>query len=63
MTFKPVDDMPHGARVYQAQGMISAQANCSVEEALGMMVERAQAMVTTVEVIAAGVLDRTIRFG
>lgn len=63
MSSKPVDDLPHGARVYQAQGMVSAQAKCSVEEALGMMIERSQAMVTTVEEIAAGVLDRTIRFG
>jgi AmiR/NasT family two-component response regulator len=51
------------ARLAQAQGIVSAQAGCSLDEALQIMRERAQVEHRTVTEIADAVLDRTISFG
>ena len=48
--------------VAQASGMISAQANCSVNHAVVLMVMRAQEENTTLEQIAIAVIDQLIRF-
>jgi hypothetical protein len=62
-TGNPLSDAPHGAAVYQASGMVSVQAECTTSEALGMMKERAAVSGQTLDEIAKGVLDRSIRFG
>ncbi len=57
---------PHGgfrARLHQAQGMVSAQAQCSVDEAMIMISDRATVTGLTLDEIADAVIDRTIRFG
>ena len=51
------------ARLAQAQGIVSAQAGCSLDQALQIMRERAQVEHRTVNQIADAVLDRTISFG
>ena len=51
------------AKIAQAQGMVSVQADCSVAEALGMMKERASVGRKPLDEIATAVLKRTIRFG
>jgi AmiR/NasT family two-component response regulator len=52
-----------GHHVAQAQGMVSVQAECSVDQALILMVERAQVQRQTLTEIAEEVLARRIRFG
>jgi hypothetical protein len=52
----------HSAEVNQAAGMVSVQADCSIEQALAMMSERATFAGLTLGEIAAGVLDRSIWF-
>ncbi|MGO9876515.1 MAG: hypothetical protein ACLPVY_22290 [Acidimicrobiia bacterium] len=54
---------PYGAVVYQASGMVSVQATCTVNEALGMMKERALVNGETLERVAQAVLSRELRFG
>ena len=49
-------------KLAQAMGMVSAQAECTLNEALTMMSERAIVSHCTVYDIAVGVRDRTIRF-
>jgi AmiR/NasT family two-component response regulator len=49
--------------VAQAVGMVSAQAGCSATEAFELMTARARARNRTLDEIAQGVLDRSIRFG
>jgi AmiR/NasT family two-component response regulator len=49
--------------VFRAQGMVSAQADCTLDEALEMMRERAQIHHQHVSDIANAVLTRRIRFG
>ena len=51
------------ARLAQAQGIVSAQAGRSLDEALQIMRERALVEHRTVTEIADAVLDRTISFG
>ena len=51
------------ARLAQAQGIVSAQAGCSLDGALQAMRERAQVEHRTVTEIADAVLDRTTSFG
>jgi AmiR/NasT family two-component response regulator len=51
------------AEVAQAQGMVSVQADCSLEEALELMRDRATVTHQTLDEIADAVLDRSIRFG
>jgi hypothetical protein len=48
--------------VHQAMGMIAAQLDCDVDEALARMKIRADAMGQTLEHTALDVLDRVIRF-
>ena len=49
--------------VIQAAGMVSVQAACTLEEAVGLMSDRALVEGVTRDEIATGVVDRTIRFG
>ena len=49
-------------RVAQASGMVSVQAECSVDEAFVMIEERAQVFDLTTEEVAASVVDRQFRF-
>jgi len=51
------------ARLARAQGIVSGQAGCSLDEALQIMRERAQVEHRTVNQVADGVLDRTLSFG
>jgi AmiR/NasT family two-component response regulator len=53
----------HSAAVNQACGMVSVQAACSMDEALVLMQDRATVQGQMLEEIAAGVIDRSIRFG
>jgi hypothetical protein len=48
--------------VHQATGMIAAQVNCDVDEALARLKIRADAMGQSLEHTALDVLDRVIRF-
>ena len=48
--------------VAQASGMISVQANCSMNHAVVLMVMRAQEEHTTLEQIAIAVIDQLVRF-
>jgi hypothetical protein len=48
--------------VHQAVGMIAAQVDCDVDEALARLKIRADAMGQTLELTALDVLDRVIRF-
>jgi hypothetical protein len=43
--------------------MVSVQADCTVEEALMLMQDRALVERRTLDQIADGVLDRSVRFG
>jgi AmiR/NasT family two-component response regulator len=51
------------AAVSQASGMVSVQAECSVDQALALMKDRAIVHGETLEDIAAAVVAREIRFG
>ena len=46
----------------QASGMVSVQAECSVDEAFVMIEERAQTIDLTTEEVAESVVDRQFRF-
>jgi hypothetical protein len=48
--------------VHQATGMIAAQADCDVEEAMNRLVIRAAATGVSIEDLALDVLDRRVRF-
>jgi hypothetical protein len=52
----------HSAVVYQAAGMVSAQANCVSEDALQLMQDMATMAHVSLRKIAEGVIDRRIRF-
>ena len=45
-----------------AAGTVAAQADCTLNEAVALMLERAMQTHHTLEEIADGVIDRTIRF-
>jgi hypothetical protein len=47
----------------QAEGMVSVQAECRVEDALQLMADRATVQGMTIEQVAAAVVDHSIRFG
>jgi len=51
-----------GARVLQASGMVSVQAHCTPNEALGLMEVRASETHLPLAAIAAGIIDRSITF-
>ena len=53
----------YGAKVHQASGMVSVQADCALEAALDLMVERAQVSGQSLDDVADAVLERRIRFG
>ena len=52
----------HTARVYQAQGMVAVQAGCSIEAALAMMQDTADATEVTLEELADEIVERNVRF-
>jgi len=49
--------------VAQAVGMVSVQANCTLDEALDMINDRAAVQHCSVAEIASRVVDGVIRFG
>ena len=49
--------------VLQAAGMVSVQADCSLDEAVVLMDERAQVIGQSREAIATAVVERLVRFG
>jgi AmiR/NasT family two-component response regulator len=51
------------ARIARAQGMVTVQAECTMDEALDLMRDRAAVGGQTLEEIADAVIDRSIRFG
>ena len=53
----------HNPEVNQAAGVVSVQADCSIQQAFVLMIDRAGASRLTVDEIAAAVLDHSIRFG
>ena len=50
-------------RVSQASGIVSVQAQCTVEEALQLLKDRAQVSGQTLVEIATATLEHRIRFG
>jgi AmiR/NasT family two-component response regulator len=50
------------ARVHQASGMVSVQANCTFAEAIDLMQQRANKTAQTLHDIASAVLARDSRF-
>jgi ANTAR domain len=60
--YVPTSD-EHSPQVSQASGMVSVQAQCSVDEALVMLKERAQVSGQTLAEVAAATVERRIRFG
>ncbi len=48
--------------VAQASGMVSVQADCTPEQALRLMTERAEATGARVEEVARAVIERATRF-
>ena len=48
--------------MYQAQRLVSEQAGCSISEAFSALQNTADATDEPVEVVAAMVLDRSVRF-
>ncbi len=56
------DPSPHSNLVHQAQGMVSMQADCTMDEALALMRNSADAAEVTLDELAAHVIDRDVRF-
>lgn len=52
----------HTARVYQAQGMVAAQAHCTLEAALALMWNTAAASDVTLEQLADEVVNGNVSF-
>ena len=52
----------HSDRVHQAQGMVSVQAACSLDEALALMQATAAETAKTLDDVADEVLSRRLRF-
>jgi hypothetical protein len=64
----PPDEAHHRAvngdasgRILQAQGMVSAQAGCNIDDALALMTARASTTGQSVNEVATGVLDGSVR--
>jgi hypothetical protein len=53
---------PDTSKVPEAQGMVSAQADCTGEEALRLLNERARATGLRLEEVARAVVDRRTQF-
>jgi len=51
------------ARVDQAQGMVSVQVGCTLDQALALMKDRAGVQAEQLDEIADAVVERSIRFG
>jgi hypothetical protein len=49
-------------RVLQAQGMVSVQAACSVDDALAWMAERAAESGMSLDALASAIIEHRIRF-
>ena len=49
-------------RVLQAQGMVSVQADCSVDDALARMNERAAESGISLDAIASAIIEHRVRF-
>ena len=62
MPTRPADWYP-AARVAQAQGIVSVQANCSTIAALAMMQERARIQERSLDELAQSIINRRERFG
>ena len=58
----PLSRAPYGATMYQAQGMVTVQANCTMRRALETMKARARDDGLSVDEIARDVVARRIRF-
>jgi len=52
----------HSDRVHQAQGMVSVQAGCSVDEALALMQATARETGNTLDEVADEVISRRLRY-
>ena len=52
----------HDYRIAQATGMVSVQADCSLDAALELLQHRAVEHGWSVDEVAAAVVDRRIRF-
>lgn len=52
----------HSAIVFQAAKMVAEQAGCQVDEALGLIHDRAAEAHVSIDDIATDVLDRSIQF-
>lgn len=57
----PEDNLSY--RIHQATGMVAAQVDCDIDEALARLRIRGRATGQTLEQIALDVLDGEIRFG
>lgn len=49
-------------RVYQAQGIVSVQANCTVDDALAQMTEKAGESGMSLDAIASAIIEHRLRF-
>ena len=58
-----IAEWDHSDRVFQAQGMVALQADCTVDEALAKMAAEAKASHMSLEAIATAVVERRMRFG
>jgi hypothetical protein len=52
----------HTSRVPEAQGMVTAQVDCTVDEALVLLNERAKATGLRLEEVAIAVVERRTQF-
>jgi hypothetical protein len=51
-----------GDQLYQAAGMVSAQLDCTLDEAINRIIIRAAATGVTTEALALDIINRVIRF-
>jgi len=59
----PVSEtLSHSVYVYRARHLVCAQAGCSPERALALMLDTADAAEVTLEQLAAKVIDGKVRF-
>ena len=56
----PADHL--GIHVHQASGMVAAQAECDIDEALQLMIIRAAALRVPLEDMALDILDHRVTF-
>ena len=49
-------------RVYQAQGIVSVQADCTVDEALDWMTEKAEESGMSLDAVAVEIIERRMRY-